>query len=255
MKYMNKKVFIFDLDDTIVQCQVYYCKVITAFCNKLVEVFDYYTPAPRDILDKQNEIDIILMKKPFTKERFPMSMVLTYQHFHKAIYGNENYNCNVEQEVFNIGMSVFEVIPTPIPNAIETLQQLKAEGYVLYLYTLGEVDVQMRKIIGNGLQEIFDRDNIFITRNKSVNELQTIHRHVMKKYGYIPKENIIMIGDSLKSDIIPALDFGINAVKIKANNWMNSTTDEYQFVEVQNLESAVIECNKEVKYLEIEALY
>ena len=240
-----KKIFIFDLDDTIIECQVNYCRVLAKFCFRLIEAFDYLTPSPKDILIKQNETDLELMKKPFVKERFPTSLILTYRRFHREIYGNEEYDQKVEKDVFNIGMSVFDIIPKPLPKAIETLARLKKKGNILYLYSLGDKEVQMNKIKDNGLDKIFDKDHIFITRKKSIDELDKIYKAILKKYGYVSKDNIIMIGDSLKTDIIPALEFGIKAIKIKANNWTNTYTDEYRYVEVQNIEHAIETINKE----------
>lgn len=237
------KVYIFDLDDTIVECQVNYFVVLSNFIAKMVDVFGRMSPHPKDIAHKQHEIDVVLMKEPFSKERFPKSLVKTYQYFHREIYGNENYDKKIEEEIFAIGDSVYKVIPKPLPNAIETLAKLKEHGKILCLYTLGDKDVQMYKILNNRLYEIFDPDKIFIRKKKTVEELEEIYNYIRNQYGIVDKSEFTMVGDNLKTDIIPALEFGINAIKVRSRNPFSAIEDEFDYKEVDNISEIIWNMN------------
>lgn len=235
----NKKVLIFDLDDTIVECQYNYCKTIVKFLDKMTDIFGKCCPHPKLVALVQEQTDIELMRKHlFNRERFPNSMVLTYKHFHKEIFGNEYYNENYIKEIEDIGFSVYKIVPKPIENAIETLKNLKLQGYILYMYTLGDLKVQKYKIINNRLDKIFDWDHIFIRPKKTVDELAEIYDHIKSNHGNILKRDIYMVGDSLRSDIVPAINFGINAIQVLTNSWAYNNIDakEKNYLEISKID-------------------
>ena len=107
------------------------------------------------------------------------------------------------------------------------------------MYTLGDKDVQMYKILNNRLYEIFDPDKIFIRKKKTVEELEEIYNYIRNQYGIVDKSEFTMVVDNLKTDIIPALEFGINAIKVRSRNPFSAIEDEFDYKEVDNISEII----------------
>jgi putative hydrolase of the HAD superfamily len=88
----------------------------------------------------------------------------------------------------------------------ETIPQLAAD-YPLMVITKGDLLDQETKIVRSGLGEYFK--HIEIVSHKT----PASYERVLRRYS-IPPERFIMIGNSLKSDILPILELGANAVYI-----------------------------------------
>lgn len=93
-----------------------------------------------------------------------------------------------------------------LPHVKEVVESL-ASGYRLLVITKGDLRDQERKIARSGLAHCFDHTEIVSDKN-----VETYDR-VFRKSGVRP-ETLMMIGNSLKSDVIPVLDLGGHAVHI-----------------------------------------
>ncbi len=87
-----------------------------------------------------------------------------------------------------------------LPRARETLEAL-AGRYKLVLITKGDLFDQERKIAESGLGELFDAVEIVSDKNRATYE------RVFRRHGDGP-ESSMMVGNSLKSDVVPALAAG-----------------------------------------------
>ena len=87
-----------------------------------------------------------------------------------------------------------------------TLQQLQS-NYVLLLITKGDLIDQETKISHSGLSDYFN--SIEIISEKNVQAYQKI----MDKHQIQP-ERFLMVGNSIRSDILPVLEMGGTAVYI-----------------------------------------
>jgi putative hydrolase of the HAD superfamily len=93
-----------------------------------------------------------------------------------------------------------------IPGVAETLGELRGR-HELLLLTKGDTDEQQRKIDASGLAEHFQ--SVHIVREKHTGTyLELVQRHAW------PPARAWMIGNSPKSDILPARQAGLNAVFI-----------------------------------------
>lgn len=93
-----------------------------------------------------------------------------------------------------------------LPHARETLATL-AGGYRLVLITKGDLFDQERKLAQSGLGDFFDAVEIVSDKNAET------YRRVFARHGDGP-ERAMMVGNSLKSDILPALEAGSWTVHI-----------------------------------------
>jgi putative hydrolase of the HAD superfamily len=93
-----------------------------------------------------------------------------------------------------------------LPHAAETLAAL-AGDYRLVLITKGDLFDQERKLAQSGLGDFFDAVEIVSDKNAAT------YRRLFTRHGDGP-ERAMMVGNSLKSDILPALEAGAWAVHI-----------------------------------------
>lgn len=98
--------------------------------------------------------------------------------------------------------------------AKDTLAELSNQ-YRLMLLTKGDLHEQERKIQQSGLTEYFDYIEI-VSQKKEAN-----YRNVLAKYDIAPA-HFLMVGNSLKSDVLPVVRIGSNAVYIPhADTWIH----------------------------------
>lgn len=100
------------------------------------------------------------------------------------------------------------VIPG-VPQAIEKM----AQRFDLYILTAGEAAAQQRRIDALPFKHLFK--GAFPVPEKTPETYSTL----LKKLGLQPHE-VVMIGDSLKSDIIPSVAAGLSAIHIPHANWV-----------------------------------
>ena len=93
--------------------------------------------------------------------------------------------------------------------------------YRLAVFTKGELMDQENKLWRSGLQRYFDV--VSIVSNKT----PEAYRHLCKELGVTPGE-LVMVGNSFKSDIAPALKIGASAIHIPFHTiWAHEKTEEF----------------------------
>ncbi|MED4531618.1 HAD family hydrolase [Metabacillus fastidiosus] len=215
---MEKQNILFNLDDTLSYCNRYFNLVIDEFADQMTIWFDSITK--EEIKQKQLQIDVEAISQHGLKsERFPESFVGTYKYF-CDLTGKEKKKDEI-QYLRKLGLKVFEIPVEPIPYMNETLQLLKEEGHELYLHTGGDEANQRRKIAQLELATYFE-NRVFISEHKDTTALSDI----LKTINADP-EVTWMIGNSLRTDIVPALEMDIHAIYIPAE-----TEWQYNVVEV-----------------------
>ena len=90
---------------------------------------------------------------------------------------------------------------------VETLERLQAWPYQLVVFTKGELQDQENKLKRSGLGKYFS--HVEITSDKTEVEFQQLCAHL----GILPSQ-LLMVGNSLRSDIAPALTIGASAIHI-----------------------------------------
>ncbi|PZM63678.1 HAD family hydrolase [Paenibacillus dendritiformis] len=219
MTVMPRQTILFDLDDTLVHCNKYFDIVIQQFLDTMMTWFAPWKLPAEDIRAVQVRIDIAgVQDNGFQSEHFPRSFIHTYEHF-CALTGRTP-SADETELLWKLGLSVYEFEIEPYPGMIDTLDRLRDEGHELFLYTGGEPVIQGRKIEQMKLSDYFG-DRIFIRRHKTADALSSI----VREQGF-RTESTWMIGNSLRTDVIPALLSGLNAIYLKqANEWAFNIVD------------------------------
>lgn len=204
---------LFDLDDTLIHCNKYFDMVIDRFAEQVAEWFAEYGLTKEEVKRKQLEIDLAgIDVHGFTIERFPESFAETYDYF-IGLYGRVS-DPEERRTVLDIGYTVYESDFELYPDVVETLTKLSDAGHTLALYTGGDETVQRKKVEKVNLSPFFG-DRIFVARHKNAEALAGI----LQNMGY-DRSVTWMVGNSLRTDIVPAIENGIGAVYIPPlSNW------------------------------------
>jgi putative hydrolase of the HAD superfamily len=152
----------------------------------------------------------------FGIERFPTSCVQAYEAVAKA--SDVPVDPEVRERVRSAARTVFSQDPALIPGARETLRHLRARGVKLALLTKGAHELQERRVERSGLAELFDF--VRIVAEKQAAEFNDI----VTKLEVEP-HNAWSVGNSIRSDIIPAIEAGLRAVWIDAHVWEHERFD------------------------------
>jgi len=104
------------------------------------------------------------------------------------------------EHIMEIGREMLVHPIEPLPHAVETLEAL-AGDYRLILITKGDLFDQERKLAQSGLGDHFD--GVEIVSDKT----PEIYARLFARHGSGPEESM-MVGNSLKSDVIPAIRAG-----------------------------------------------
>ncbi|MCS7463258.1 HAD family hydrolase [Paenibacillus doosanensis] len=206
---MHKQTILFDMDDTLLYCNKFFDMVVDQFADLMEMWFHSYHIPVAEIKKKQMEIDLQRVERSgFAPDHFPQSFLDAYEYF-TFLTGRPN-NEDETRRLQELGRSVYGHDIEPYPHMYETLQQLTEEGHELHLYTGGELQVQMRKVTEAGLERFFDK-RIHVTRHKTAEFLESL----IQKYE-LDRKSTWMIGNSLRTDVIPALKTGIHAIFMPA---------------------------------------
>lgn len=93
-----------------------------------------------------------------------------------------------------------------LPGIEEVLSKLKGQFHLLVI-TKGDLLDQESKLARSGIADYFDAIEIVSDKNSETYQ-QILNRH------QISTEHFLMVGNSLKSDILPVLDIGARAIHV-----------------------------------------
>jgi putative hydrolase of the HAD superfamily len=106
---------------------------------------------------------------------------------------------HVIQKLLDAGQEMLAHPIELLPHAQSTVETL-ARDYRIVLITKGDLLHQERKLAQSGLGELFD--DVAIVSDKSVHTYQTVFA------GYGGPASAMMVGNSMKSDVVPAVEAG-----------------------------------------------
>ncbi|MDD5697184.1 MAG: HAD family hydrolase [Victivallaceae bacterium] len=137
------------------------------------------------------------------------------------------------ERIIRLGRKLLAMPVKLLDSAEDVVRRLK-EKYTLILITKGDLLDQKRKLRESGLEKYFH--HIEILCDKQVED----YRELFDRLRLQPEE-FVMVGNSLKSDIIPVLELNAHAVYIPyPATWQHENVDNYDpnhqnFVQVDKL--------------------
>jgi len=201
---------IFDGDDTLWQTMPLYNSAKAEFRRLMSkQSFD-----PVYALNEFEKIDIRNVDRlGFSQKRLPTSLVETYRLLCRET-GRVPLK-HVETRLCQIADSVFSKRATLIRGAADTLQALS--DFRLILLTKGERSIQQRRVEESGLKNFFTAVHIVPIKQEAEFEKLIIEERINKLMSW-------SVGDSLRSDVKPALAAGLSAIWIPTPTWSYEST-------------------------------
>ena len=203
------KIIAFDADDTLWDCQSYF----EAVENRLYELIAPYCDDPARELFKTesgNMADLGYGCKAFTISIIETALRVGGSHISSEELSTLLSHCK----------RLLQLPATPLPEVEQTLAAI--DGYRKVCFTKGELQDQENKLRRSGLLKYFD--DVEITSDKGQKEFLALCEHQQCH----PSE-LLMVGNSLKSDIAPALAIGAWAIHIPFHvTWQLETFEDFE---------------------------
>lgn len=110
------------------------------------------------------------------------------------------------QRIIDLGKAMLDKPVEPLPQVLETLAQL-AGRYQLMVITKGDLFDQEAKLARSGLAHLVARFEVVSEKDEAS------YRRVLARWAIRPEE-FLMVGNSVRSDILPVLALGGQALHI-----------------------------------------
>lgn len=217
MLYARAQAVVFDGDDTLWRTMPLY----TDAKRRFFALMSKAVPQTHGIEQEFEERDRRNVTKwGFTVERFRNSMVETYRA--RSLAAGDPAQLKFESRISEIATSVVRRRTPLLPYARRTLARLSEECRLI-LVTKGELEIQQRRILGSGLENLFEK--VIIVDHKDV----ATFRQLARELDFKP-HSAWSVGDSLRSDVRPAIAAGFRAVWIPQKTWSYEDDDPSYFV-------------------------
>lgn len=207
------KVVAFDADDTLWENQAYFDEAQLKFSRA---VTGYADPE-----QAQNELYHTEIRNLDTLGygvmAFTMSMIETALRL-----SGDTIPASRIHEIYNIGRELLKNPATPYPEVEDTLRTIaETTPYKLIVITKGNTTDQENKLERSGLTDFFSHIEIVPDKNEEA------YGKIIDVLG-IKAEELLMVGNSFKSDIAPVLKLGGYGVHIPAQStWQHEVIEEF----------------------------
>lgn len=215
--YKNIKVIAFDADDTLWVNETYFREAEHKFA-KLLAAYE-----------TENKIDQELFKKEINNlqfygygvKGFVLSMI-------ECALELSNYNINQKsiETILNIGKEMLEK-PIDLLDGVEDVLKTLQQKYKLIVATKGDLLDQERKLEKSNLLTYFH--HIEVMSDKKEKDYKKLIKHLDIK----PSE-LLMIGNSLKSDVLPLIKIGASAIHVPFHTtWVHEEVSKEEQLNVE----------------------
>lgn len=220
---MNLKVIAFDADDTLWVNEPFFRETEEAFC-RLLEGYLPQHSTLRELL--KIEIDNLPLYG-YGIKGFMLSMIET-----ALTVTDKTIDLAAIEKILALGKEMLEK-PVEVLEGVEEVVLALKGNFRLVLATKGDLLDQERKLKKSGLEQHFH--HIEIMSDKKEADYQKLLKHLD-----IQPQEFLMIGNSLKSDILPVLNIGGKAIHVPFHTtWVHEMVESHiehpDFKEVASL--------------------
>jgi len=220
--YSSVKVVGFDADDTLWINETYFREAEDAFASLL------------DGFETKNKIDQELFKMEMKNlelygygiKGFMLSMVESALEI-----SNNTVSQTTITELLNLGKKMISH-PVELLEGVKEVLEALSDKYRLIVLTKGDLLDQERKIERSALSKYFHHVEV-LSDKKEENYLNLLEHLEIKV------DEFLMIGNSLKSDVLPLVNIGAKAVHVPFH-----TTWQHEEVNVEDVDFKYLKINK-----------
>lgn len=197
VNYKNIKVIGFDADDTLWVNETYFRDAEVEF-GKLLSDYETINKIDQELFKKEIEN---LELYGYGVKAFTLSMVESALEI-----SNFNLSAKTIEAIVNIGKNMLNK-PVELLDGVEEVLNKLSKKYRLILATKGDLLDQERKLEKSGLTGYFHHIEV-LSDKKEANYSKLLNHLDIKPSQFL------MIGNSLKSDILPLVNIKANAIHI-----------------------------------------
>jgi putative hydrolase of the HAD superfamily len=194
---MDLKVIAFDADDTLWINEPYFQETEAKFCALLEDYLPHHTIAKELFKTEIQNLPLY----GYGIKGFILSMIETAMRV-----SNNTLNIAILEKAIAFGKELLEK-PIELLDGVEDVLKALKGKYRLVVATKGDLLDQERKLKKSGLEHYFHHIEIMSDKQESD------YLKLIKRLDIQPAE-FLMIGNSLKSDILPVLALGGHGVHI-----------------------------------------
>ena len=217
------KVIAFDADDTLWVNEPYFRETEDKFCSLLEDYLPHHSVAQE--LFKTEVANLALYG--YGIKGFMLSMVETAMRV-----SNNTIHVSVIEKALQYGKELLAK-PIELLDGVEDLLKALKDRYRLVVATKGDLLDQQRKLTKSGLEHYFHHIEIMSDKQEAD------YKKLITRLDIEP-EAFLMLGNSLKSDVLPVLAVGGHAVHIPyhttwAHEHVEHTIDHANFRQLQTI--------------------
>lgn len=215
------RLIIFDADDTLWDCQTHFRRAEDALCQLLRPWASPRQVSEELLATERRNVPVT----GFGSKAFTLSLVET------AVRVSRGRVCSPAlAALVELGRGLFSLPATPLPGVAGVLGRLRDRGDLrLAVLTKGDPQEQLGKLERSGLRPMFDSVDVVPSKTASC------FRSLCARHG-VPCGAAVMVGDSFRSDIAPALEAGCWAAHVPFHTtWALERHGEYAHERLRRL--------------------
>ncbi|MCF6129670.1 HAD family hydrolase [Flavobacterium sp. AS60] len=194
---MNLKVIAFDADDTLFVNEPYFQETEQKFCALMSDYLSHQGLSQQLFKTEIDNLDLY----GYGIKGYTLSMIEAAMKI-----SDNTLSVEVIGEIIELGKALLQRPIELLDGVEETLKALQGK-YKLIVATKGDLKDQQRKLHDSGLGPYFHHIEV-------MSDKQELNYEKLLKRLEIESKEFFMIGNSLKSDVLPVLNIGGYAVHI-----------------------------------------
>lgn len=203
------KVIAFDADDTLWENETLFQRTKDSLSEILAKFAE--PEQVHAVADNQQMRNLPVFG--YGSKAFTISMIETAMQLSEGSVGSEDI-----QKIIVLGKQM-QTQPVELLDGIEGVLQQLQSNFKLMMITKGDLVEQEHKITNSGLSDYFENIEILSEKNEEA------YSAVLKSYG-IDTQEFMMVGNSVRSDILPVVNIGAQAVHIPFRvTWAHEVVD------------------------------
>jgi len=205
----NIKVIAFDADDTLWVNEPYFREAEEKFSELLEDFLPHHSITKELFKTEMDNLDLY----GYGVKSFMLSMIETIGRI-----TNDTADMKLINKAIKLGRDLLNK-PIELLDGVEEVLKALNGDFRLVMATKGDLLDQERKLIKSGLEKHFH--HIEIMSDKKISDYRKLLKHLD-----CPPENFMMIGNSIKSDILPILKLGGYGVHVPYHTtWVYEKVD------------------------------
>lgn len=214
----------FDADDTLWINEPYFQEAEKEFCMLLEDYLPQHSVSQELFKTEMQNLSLY----GYGVKGFMLCMIETLNRV-----SNNTASIHMVNKAIELGRELLQKPIELLDGVTETLENLKGK-YRLVVATKGDLLDQERKLNNSGLQDFFHHIEIMSDKKESN------YKKLLKHLDCQP-ENFLMLGNSIKSDVLPVLEVGGSAAHIPYHVTWSHEQHEYNlehknFMELKSID-------------------